>query len=129
MAEGLGWGGEIGKFRLFIDEDLTKGYSSIRCNTFDDGQIAPLEFRVSVVEAWGLGDQSTLEQQAAARTRDRNVAENMRKVNRALLADGGWEASPDKWLLDLAGKTGVSDVFLDRNRQRPDDEEHTLNKN
>jgi hypothetical protein len=36
----------------------------------------------------------------------------MRKVNRTMAAEG-WNDGPNKWMMDLVGRTGASDPFLD----------------
>lgn len=41
-----------------------------------------------------------------------NLTDKMRKVNRTMAAEG-WNDGPNKWMMDLVGRTGASDPFLD----------------
>lgn len=41
-----------------------------------------------------------------------NLTEKMRKVNRQMAAEG-WSDGPNKWMMDMVGRTGASNAFLD----------------
>lgn len=43
----------------------------------------------------------------------------MRKVNRQMAAEG-WADGPNKWMMDMVGKTGASDPFLDDLKKKDD---------
>jgi hypothetical protein len=109
---GLGFGGTLKSFRLFLDEDLMKGQAKSSCNSFNPGKIvSELIFEIKQVEVWGYGGETADEEQARAIAREQKITERARKVNRKLIGEGGWDTNPDKFILDLVGKTGVSDGF------------------
>jgi hypothetical protein len=74
-------------------------------------------FEVLQIEVWGCGGNAADEAQATARKRNEKHLEKRRKVNRKMMADGGWENSADKFLMDLVGKTGHSDAYMEEIRK------------
>jgi len=117
---GIGFGGKLNHFRLWIDEDLMTGQVNQQDLAFlpSLGYItepADLtgDIKIGSVEVWGCGGESAEMAQAASKDRKAQEIEKRKKVNRAGLADGGWESGPDKFIMDIAGKTGHADGYLD----------------
>jgi hypothetical protein len=86
-------------------------------STYDIGSINPTAaFEVDLIEIWGCGGD--LAEMAHARSnyvKDKQ-SEKARKVNRAQ-ASQGWMSGPDKFIMDLLGKTGSSDAYHDELKQ------------
>lgn len=82
---------------------------------------------------WGLGGEDAEHHQQKEKIRERafylqtincitiltyvscsaeKLTEKMRKVNRQMAAEG-WSEGPNKWMMDMVGRTGASDAFLD----------------
>lgn len=115
---GLGFGGTTKQFRLYVDDDLLKGESRASCTTYRPGTLSSdVLFEVLQIEVWGCGGNAADEAQATARKRNEKHLEKRRKVNRKMMADGGWENSADKFLMDLVGKTGHSDAYMEEIRK------------
>ena len=105
---GIGAGGKLEYFWLWIEPDLASGKFNPSCTTFHNaGAPAAIEqigasFEIDAVQLWGMGDDSALAAQANERTR----TENLKKRERNLGYEGGAMASDDKAILDMAGITG-----------------------
>uniref|UniRef100_A0A6B2L9P9 TLDc domain-containing protein n=1 Tax=Arcella intermedia TaxID=1963864 RepID=A0A6B2L9P9_9EUKA len=110
---GIGFGGIIRAFRLWINDDLDRGESREICTSFARGKVAQaIMFEVYVIEVWGCGgEKAEIEQQRAKAAKDKEI-EKRRKVKKELVMET-WDSGPSKYVMDLAGKTGVSDEFLD----------------
>jgi len=115
---GLGFGGQISHFRLWIDEDLMNGKASPFGLAYhpSTGSLIDAdteeEFKIDRLEVWGCGGTTAEQHQVAAKAHQAREVEKRRKVNRAQLGDG-WESGADKFIMDLAGKTGAADAFLE----------------
>jgi len=117
---GIGFGGQLSNFRLWIDEDLTTGkvgqqdlaYQPSLGTIIDTPEEQNGKFKIDTVEVWGCGGQAAEAHQVASKQKQAQEIEKRRKVNRANFSDG-WETGPDKFLMDMAGKTGAADAFMD----------------
>jgi len=98
---------------LWINDDLDKGESREICTSFGRGKISQsVIFEVRVIEAWGCGGDRAEEIQKQAKVSKDKEIERRRKVKKELITET-WDSGPSKFLMDMAGKTGASDEFLD----------------
>jgi len=85
-------------------------------------------FAVKSVEVWGCGgDKAEKVQQQAKLSKEKEI-ERRRKVKKELMTET-WDSGPSKFLMDLAGKTGVSDEFIEdvrKIRKMREDEKNKL---
>lgn len=105
--EGIAFGGDIGKERLFLDEDFL--HLNIRHHaldkTYEAGNFLPnqgyatVKGKVLDVEVWGLGGAATREKQAKFQNRKNLFAEQNRKVD--LQSFGDWADSPEKMMMNM----------------------------
>jgi hypothetical protein len=112
---GLGFGGTTANaaFRLHLDEDLSAGIVRQLDSTYQSGPLLPHPaFEVELIEVWGCGGSAAELAHARAQNLKSKMAERARKVNRKQAASG-WSSGPDKFIMDLLGKTGSSDEFID----------------
>jgi len=110
---GFGFGGIVGSFRLYINDDLDKGESREICTSFARGKLSQsVLFSVRAVEVWGCGgEKAELAQKQAKITKEKEI-ERRRMVKKEFITET-WDSGPSKYLMDLGGKTGVSDEFLE----------------
>ncbi|GAB4852499.1 hypothetical protein Ancab_016713 [Ancistrocladus abbreviatus] len=104
---GIGFGGTIGNFRVFIDEDFSK--VTIRHHagdkTYQPGSLIPtqgflpVEASVADVEVWGFGGKTAKEVQTSYKKREELFTEQRRKVD--LKTFSSWEDSPEKMMMDM----------------------------
>jgi len=110
---GFGFGGETGSFRLWVDKDFAVGSTRAVDVTFRKGPLMDdFDFEIEDIVVWGLGGEGAEQRQEKERMREQNLTEKMRKVNRQMAAEG-WNEGPNKWMMDLVGRTGASDAFQD----------------
>ena len=97
LPHGLGIGGTLEGFRLFITENLEKCSARDMCPTFEEGKLISSgeEFEIDSLEVWGCGGDSRVE--AALKAQDENrqiIAENIqkaRKVDKAAFFDNSFD--------------------------------------
>jgi hypothetical protein len=112
---GVGFGGSSNNsaFRLHLDDDLTTGHVRQLDSTYQSGPLLPHPtFEAELIEVWGCGGTAAELAHTRAQNLKGKMAERARKVNRAQAASG-WSSGPDKFIMDLLGKTGASDEFID----------------
>lgn len=126
FPHGIGFGGSIGGFRLFVDADLKMGESRSADATFSRGGLAgEALFEVDSIEVWGIGGTRADEAQSYQRERQEKFTQGRRKVNRRMMAGESLlgDDNPDKWMLDMVGITGHSNAYKDDLRRGDEDEE------
>lgn len=110
---GIGFGGDLGSFRLWIDKDFEVGSTRSVDVTYRKGPLMDgFDFEIEDLVVWGLGGEDAEQRQEKEKLREQNLTDKMRKVNRTMAAEG-WNDGPNKWMMDLVGRTGASDPFLD----------------
>jgi len=101
LPEGFGLGGQLNYFRLFVNDELTKGVCRSVCSTYENGMVcggdgysaAPGEeehFDVRVLELWGVGSELSILQQESLKQREEQVLMNRRRINKQLLWEYGF---------------------------------------
>eukprot|EP00163_Fabomonas_tropica_P014898 TRINITY_DN270_c0_g1_i1.p1 TRINITY_DN270_c0_g1~~TRINITY_DN270_c0_g1_i1.p1 ORF type:complete len:433 (-),score=95.73 TRINITY_DN270_c0_g1_i1:87-1262(-) len=112
--EGLGLGGKVDFFGLWLDIDLATGKSRGGCSSFrHSAQLsAEADFQIEAIEVWGIGGEKVLQAQQDMRQRLEKQQLGNRAVDRVAAAGGALADSPDKWMLDLMGITGSSSAYL-----------------
>ena len=112
---GIGLGGSLRSFRLFVDASLESGTGCTSCATFAEGTLASSDaFSIEGVEVWGCGGQAALAAQEAWKEEQSDARK--RQLRRALVGDGdgdgdgdgcvgvlGGAAKEDAWILGLLG--------------------------
>eukprot|EP00927_Polykrikos_kofoidii_P057243 TRINITY_DN51363_c0_g1_i1.p1 TRINITY_DN51363_c0_g1~~TRINITY_DN51363_c0_g1_i1.p1 ORF type:complete len:499 (-),score=68.62 TRINITY_DN51363_c0_g1_i1:22-1317(-) len=93
---GIGFGGQEGFCRLWLDADFEDCYVLQSDATYQDGPLLPsesyrTEFQMAHVEVWGCGGEEALAAQATQRERDQNVRDRARKVDRAKLLENDFD--------------------------------------
>eukprot|EP01122_Echinamoeba_exundans_P011447 TRINITY_DN4555_c0_g1_i1.p1 TRINITY_DN4555_c0_g1~~TRINITY_DN4555_c0_g1_i1.p1 ORF type:complete len:486 (+),score=67.61 TRINITY_DN4555_c0_g1_i1:490-1947(+) len=110
---GIGFGGTLSAFRLCLQDDLSTGLARQMDTTYEIGVINPsAAFEVDLIEVWGCGGDVAEMAQARSNYVKQRQTERARKVNRSQAAQG-WMNGPDKFIMDLLGKTGSSDAYHD----------------
>ncbi|GFQ07189.1 hypothetical protein PHJA_002863000 [Phtheirospermum japonicum] len=104
---GVGFGGNIGNERIFMDEDFAR--VTVRHHAVDktyqhdalfpNQGFVPVAASVLEVEAWGLGGQSALKIQDSYKKREQLFTDQRRKVDLKTFAN--WEDSPEKMMMDM----------------------------
>ncbi|CAA0813355.1 TLD-domain containing nucleolar protein [Striga hermonthica] len=104
---GVGFGGNIGNERLFMDEDfarITVRHHAVD-KTYQHGTLfpsqgyLPVDASVLEVEVWGLGGVNALKIQASYKKREQLFTEQRRKIDLKTFAN--WEDSPEKMMMDM----------------------------
>eukprot|EP00250_Pteridium_aquilinum_P000904 c11084_g1_i1 orf=105-1715(+) len=102
--EGIAFGGDIGKERLFLDKDfmhLTVRHHAVD-KTYESGHLLPnqgygiIKGKVLDVEVWGLGGAATREKQAKFQDRKNLFVEQKRKIDLR-----NWADSPEKMMMNM----------------------------
>jgi hypothetical protein len=107
---GIGFGGTVGNFRLWIDEDLLTGTVRTMDPTYENGTIASNPaFDIASIEVWG----SCTEYAQQQLLRERRLREKDSERARKAMGKDGWNEGADKFIMDLVGKTGHSDGILE----------------
>jgi hypothetical protein len=124
---GIGFGGVPGNFRLWIDEDLLSGTVRTMDPSFETGAIASNPaFDIASIEVWG----SCTDFAEAGLLRERRLREkDAERARKAVDKGQAWNESADKFIMDLAGKTGHSDGILEaiqRERREAKEREERL---
>ena len=116
---GIGLGGSLRHFRLYIDATLEDGTSLTSCETFADGALASAEaFEIGVLEVWGCGGRGAV--LAQEEWKEEQVEMRRRSVRRAVVGDddvdettgerrgvtGSNAGKEERWLLGLLGFFG-----------------------
>jgi len=96
VARGLGFGGQPGFFRLWLDADFEECYVLENDATYSAGQLLlgsgmQRRFEPSVVEIWACGSEEAKAAQAAERARVEGVREQARKVDKAKLVENEFD--------------------------------------
>ena len=97
LPHGLGIGGTVEGFRLFITDGLEKNTARDMCPTFEEGKLIPTgeEFEIDALEVWGCGGATRVDAALKAREHTRQVmAENIqkaRKVDKAAFFDSSFD--------------------------------------
>jgi len=89
---GLGFGGQAGCCRLWIDASFDECQVLASEATFTSGPLLPtseyqMSFKISQIEIWGAGGDVARAAQAEQRGRDDNVRNQARKVDRSQLIE------------------------------------------
>lgn len=112
LPVGIGFGGLPENFRLGLNEDLTAGTITSLDSTYENGTIIPsVNFSVNLIEVWGVSSnfaESGLLRERRLREKD---AERARK---AVTKESTWNQGPDKFIMDIMGKTGHSDDYVSK---------------
>lgn len=93
---GLGFGGQLGFFRLWLDADFEECYALQSDSTYQSGPLLPgdslqLRFEASIIEIWACGGSEARAAQAAQRARAEGVREQARKVDKSKLLDNEFD--------------------------------------
>ncbi|KAL6504740.1 hypothetical protein OROHE_023498 [Orobanche hederae] len=104
---GVGFGGNTGNERIFMDEDFSR--ITVRHHavdkTYQHGPLLPnqgflpVEASVLEVEVWGLGGRNALKIQAFYKKREQLFTEQRRKID--LKTFSNWDDSPEKMMMDM----------------------------
>eukprot|EP01006_Ploeotia_vitrea_P013502 TRINITY_DN35297_c0_g1_i1.p1 TRINITY_DN35297_c0_g1~~TRINITY_DN35297_c0_g1_i1.p1 ORF type:complete len:637 (+),score=100.12 TRINITY_DN35297_c0_g1_i1:23-1933(+) len=105
--KGLGFGGQVNYFRLWVDLDLEKGTCSDFCTTFHKGPLLDgnrKSFTIDTLEVYGCGGVAALKDLLGFHGWLETNVENARKVDTAaMFGEGNWKESPDLAILRMAG--------------------------
>lgn len=96
MPHGLGFGGTLDGFRVFINDSLEKNIALNDCPTYETGKIVPNEtFEIDAMEVWGVGGDIRVNQALKAQVENRKImAENLHKarsVDKATFFDNAFD--------------------------------------
>jgi len=110
---GIGFGGKLKSFRLWIQDDLSCGESRSSCTTYARGKLStsPL-YKIQTIEVWGCGGLKAEQAQLRAKEFEEKEIERRRKVKKDFVMET-WDSGPSRYIMDLVGKTGVSEPFLE----------------
>lgn len=99
FPKGLGFGGSKEDARLWLDNDLDQGsYVSDSCGTFESGKLVStpgheVPITIVTIEIWGCGGDRALETQQKLKKSDEVRVTNLRKVDKAQLANNTFDRS------------------------------------
>lgn len=93
---GLGFGGQVGSFRLWIDADFQECKVLLGDATYKNGPLLPgseyeTAFKISAIEVWGCGGDSAQEAQETQRGRSEAVRNQARQVDRSKLLENEFD--------------------------------------
>jgi len=93
---GLGFGGQLNFFRLWLDADFEESYVLQSDATFGSGLLIPgdglqTRFQASLIEVWACGGEEAREAQVEQRRRTEGVRDAARKVDRAKLLENEFD--------------------------------------
>lgn len=82
LPHGLGFGGTVEGFRVFIPESLEECVANHSCPTYETGKLVEGEtFSIHTLEIWGCGGAAVVASALQAQSKDRAVVdENIRKA-------------------------------------------------
>lgn len=114
LLNGLGMGGQMDYFGLWIDSSFNHGHSKAKpkCTTYGSPQLsADPEFEVDIIEVWGLGPEKKEEEDSDE--------EKEKNVKKSIL-----QRDPEsKAMLELMGRTQVSEGFKELDEDEDQSEE------
>ena len=111
---GVGLGGSLKNFRLFVDASLESGSARDSCDTFADGALTSgAHFEVRTLEVWGCGGLSA--RRAQEEWKEERGESRRRAVRRAMLGNDG--VDPAERARGDAGGTAGSAGILERGKE------------
>lgn len=99
MPHGLGMGGDLEKFRLYIPDTLEDCVARSNCLTFETGSFFrdsnSSEFDIEIMEVWGCGGETFLHDALEAQSKDRGdrdaLIQKARQVDKAQFANNKFD--------------------------------------
>jgi hypothetical protein len=96
MPHGIGFGGTLEGFRVFIPDSLETCYARPACPTYELGKLVEEEtFEIDAMEVWGCGGvkkiTKALEAQKEARAVTEETINRARKVDKAAFFDNSFD--------------------------------------
>mmetsp|Transcript_8466 Transcript_8466/g.12630 ORF Transcript_8466/g.12630 Transcript_8466/m.12630 type:complete len:447 (-) Transcript_8466:195-1535(-) len=99
MPHGLGMGGSLEKFRLFIPDTLEECVAHSSCLTYEPGAFIDSSssgsFDIDVMEVWGCGGEAAVQEALTAQAKDRGERDDMirkaRQVDKAAFANNSFD--------------------------------------
>jgi len=98
---GLGFGGSIDQFRLFIPESFEECVASTTCLTYEVGKLIQdnsfrdNKFEIDVIEVWGCGGEDVVSEGLRSQQQHRGVAQDVmnkaRKVDKAAFFNNSFD--------------------------------------
>jgi len=118
LPHGMGLGGTIGNFRIFLPESLEECTSTTRCLTFENGVLSSAgkgTFEIQDLEIWGCGGsedqvQKAMGKQVLVRQATADNILKARKVDKAAFLDNAFDK---EFLLGKTFSTGARAVADD----------------
>lgn len=85
LPRGLGVGGDLTEFRMFLSEDFDeKCYTTTRCLSYEPGPLSSRKrFSIALLEVWGCGGEESMLKQKAHRQDTADMIAHARKVDKA----------------------------------------------
>ena len=99
LPHGLGMGGNLETFRVFIPESLESCIARGSCLTYEPGVLLPQSsrgvFEIESLEIWGTGGDELIEKGIKSQELNRNIREDAiqkaRKVDKAAFANNSFD--------------------------------------
>lgn len=97
LPHGMGLGGTLEGFRIFIPESLENCTARDSCPTYENGRLITQgeNFEIDTLEIWGCGGNSRVEQALKAQQANRKVIDEAiakaRKVDKAQFFDSSFD--------------------------------------
>lgn len=96
MPHGLGFGGTMEGFRVFIPDSLENCYARPTCPTYELGKLVEEEeFEIDAMEVWGCGGWNkitkALQAQQIARDVTKETIDRARKIDKAAFFDNSFD--------------------------------------
>eukprot|EP01091_Cochliopodium_minus_P015684 TRINITY_DN5655_c0_g1_i1.p1 TRINITY_DN5655_c0_g1~~TRINITY_DN5655_c0_g1_i1.p1 ORF type:complete len:570 (-),score=146.97 TRINITY_DN5655_c0_g1_i1:37-1746(-) len=90
LDQGIGFGGQLGHFRMSIDKDLSKITVHTYDSTYEEGDLIgnkkdEVIQDIDVIEVIGVGESDALEKQSQSQKRDEKITMQRRKVNKDMM--------------------------------------------
>ncbi|CCI48958.1 unnamed protein product [Albugo candida] len=85
LPRGLGVGGDLTEFRMFLSEDFDENcYTTTRCLSYEPGPLSSRKrFSIALLEIWGCGGEKSMLKQKAHRQDTADMIAHARKVDKA----------------------------------------------
>nr|CCA14756.1 conserved hypothetical protein [Albugo laibachii Nc14] len=85
LPRGLGLGGDLTEFRVYLNEDFDENcYSTMRCLSYESGPLSSqTQFSIASLEVWGCGGEESKLDQKAHRQDTADMIAHARKVDKA----------------------------------------------